>query len=105
MGGNRREESVEKAFVEVFIRGRCLYLISVCGIRVASCTYLNQKKMVCVFFFFKILFIYLRERERACAHEPVHEQEGRGRGRGKSRLSAEQEAQCGAQTQDPGIMT
>jgi len=43
-------------------------------------------------FFFKIFFI---ERERACAGR-------RGRGRGRSRLPAEQGAQPGAQSQDPG---
>ena len=46
---------------------------------------------------FMILFIYLKERESTST--------GRGRGRGKSRLPTEQEAPCGAQSQDPGIMT
>lgn len=42
------EKNVEKAFLEVFTLGRCLYLISVSGVSVASSTYLNQKEMVCV---------------------------------------------------------
>ena len=48
-------------------------------------------------FFFQY-FIYLfmdRELERAQAREAS------GRGRGRSRLSGEQGAQCGAQSQDP----
>ena len=53
-----------------------------------------------LFFLFKILFIYFKEsRVRESTSEDG------GRGRGKSRLLAEQGAQCGAQVQDPEIMT
>jgi len=51
--------------------------------------------------FFKI-FIYLFDREREREREREHKQ---GSGRGRSRLPAERRAQCGARSQDPGIMT
>ena len=46
-----------------------------------------------IFIFLKILFIYLTERERAAE------------GEGEADFPAEQGAQCGTQSQDPGIMT
>ena len=52
-----------------------------------------------IYIFFKILFIDLTEIERAQAGRVA------GRGRGRSRLPAEQRAQCGTPSQDPGIMT
>ena len=51
---------------------------------------------ICKDHFCKIFLIYLREKAR------VRE---RSRGRGKSRIPAEQGAQCGARSQDPGIRT
>ena len=50
---------------------------------------------LCFKFFLKKDVNYLREREQA----------GGGSGRARSRLPTEQEALCGAQSQDPGIMT
>ena len=57
------------------------------------------------FFFFKILFTYLTHRDRESAQIGRVADRAAGRGRGRTRLSAEQTAQHGAQTQDPGIMT
>ena len=49
-------------------------------------------------FFLDFIYLFERKRERAGAGR-------RGRGIGRSRLLTEQEAQCGAGFQDPGIMT
>ena len=51
----------------------------------------------------KDFIYYLFERESTQAGEKRGAQ--RGRGRGRSRLTTEQGAQCGAPSQDPGIMT
>ena len=48
--------------------------------------------------------MFLRETESKQAGERARV-EGRGRGRGRSRLLAAEGAQCGAPSQDPGIMT
>ena len=52
----------------------------------------KQNSFFCLF---KILFIYLTERSQVCREAE----------RGGSRLPAGQRAQCGARSQDPGIMT
>ena len=57
-------------------------------------------------FFFLMFFedfIYLGESRREKESESTSG--GRGRGRGRNRLSTEQGAPCGAQSQDPEIMT
>jgi len=62
---------------------------------------------VCLFVCFRILLIYLRERKKVQARERERERAltsgGRGREGADSPLS--REPQCGAQFQDPGIMT
>ena len=53
-----------------------------------------------LFFFFSLRFyLFICQREWAQADREV------GRGRGRSRFPAEQRAQCGTRSQDPGIMT
>ena len=67
-------------------------------VRISENIWLNENKQV-ISFLFIYLFIYLFDRE-------IHSERGiASRRRGRSRLPAEQGAQCGARSQDPGIMT